>query len=219
MNGIHDMGGMDGFGKVEPEPSEPVFHAPWEGRVNAMMRALGGGGLWNLDMFRSARENQSPHFYLTSSYYKSWEKTLETLLLERGLVTENEIVNGHSLSEAVPLKRRPLKVEDVPQALKRRSYGRPVSAEALFKVGDMVRAKNINPSTHTRLPRYARGRTGIVERIHGSQVFPDSSALGEGDQPQWLYTVVFEGRELWGADTDPSVKVSIDAFEPYLEAP
>ena len=219
MNGVHDMGGMDGFGKVEPELNEPVFHAPWEGRVNAMMRALGGAGAWNLDMFRSARESQPPAFYLTSSYYKSWERTLETLLLERGLVTTEEIAAGRSLSAPKPLKKGPLKASDIPHALKRRSYGRPASAEALFKVGDTVRTKNINPPTHTRLPRYARGRRGTIERIHGSQVFPDSSALGQGDHPQWLYTVVFAGRELWGPDSDPSVKVSIDAFEPYLEAP
>ena len=169
-------------------------------------------------MFRGARENQPPVFYLTSSYYKSWERTLETLLLERGLVTSEEIAAGRSLAEPRSLRYAPLKADDVPKALKRRSFSRPASAEALFKVGDTVRAKNINPPTHTRLPRYARGRRGTVERIHGSQVFPDSSALGHGDHPQWLYTVVFDGRELWGPESDPSVKVSIDAFEPYLEA-
>ncbi len=112
MNGVHDMGGMDGFGKVEPELNEPVFHAPWEGRVNAMMRALGRIGGWNLDMFRGARENQPPAFYLTSSYYKSWERTLETLLLERGLVTTEEIAAGRSLAEPRSLKYAPLKADD-----------------------------------------------------------------------------------------------------------
>ena len=80
-----------------------------------------------------------------------------------------------------------------------------------------MRTKNMHPTTHTRLPRYARGRSGVIERVLGCQVFPDSSALGNGEDPRWLYTVVFEGRELWGSDTDASLKVSIDAFEPYLE--
>ena len=102
--------------------------------------------------------------------------------------------------------------------MRRGSYGRPALASALFSAGDIVRTKNINPTHHTRLPRYARGRRGTIELVHGCQVFPDSSAQGSGDDPQWLYTVVFDGHELWGADTDPALKVSIDAFEPYLEA-
>lgn len=218
MNGVHDMGGIDGFGTVEREQDEPVFHATWEGRVMAMMRAMGRIGGWNLDMFRNARESQPASFYLTSSYYKSWEKTLETLLLERGLVTEEEIVAGHSLSESGMESRRALNAADTSGAIKRGSYGRPAPAAALFSVGDNVRTLNINPSTHTRLPRYARGRQGRIERVHGCHVFPDSSAVGAGDDPQWLYTVIFDGRELWGLDTDPNLKVSIEAFEPYLGA-
>lgn len=217
MNGVHDMGGMDGFGKVEPEANEPVFHAPWEGRLVAIMRAMGAAGAWNIDMARAARERQPPAFYLAASYYQSWARRLETLILERGLAAPDEIAAGHALHPAKPLKRPALRVEDVPNSLKRRSYGRPAAAPACFKVGDPVRARNMHPTTHTRLPRYARGRLGVIERVHGSQVFPDSSALGAGDDPHWLYTVVFDGRELWGADTDPTLKVSIEAFEPYLE--
>ncbi|MCX5581544.1 nitrile hydratase subunit beta [Kaistia terrae] len=217
MNGVHDMGGMDGFGRIEPERDEPVFHAPWEGRVMAMMRAMGCVGGWNLDMFRNARESQPPSFYLTASYYKSWEKTLETLLLERGLVMEEEIVASRSFSGST-VAGQPLRAEDVSKALKRQSYERSTSAAALFKVGDGVRTRNIHLPTHTRLPRYARGRRGTIERVHGCHVFPDSSAVGAGDDPQWLYTVVFDGSELWGTDDDPSLKVSVEAFEPYLEA-
>ena len=217
MNGIHDMGGMDGFGKVEPEPDEPVFHAPWEGRVIAMMRAMGAAGAWNLDMFRATREQQPPEIYLTSSYYKSWFISIETLSLKRGYVSPEELSVGHSLDPAKSLPREVLSAKNVAAAVQRGSYERPSPSPALFKVGDRVRTKNMHPTTHTRLPRYVRGRLGVIERMLGCQVFPDSSALGNGDDPRWLYTVVFEGRELWGADTDSTLKVSIDAFEPYLE--
>jgi nitrile hydratase beta subunit len=217
MNGVHDLGGMDGFGKVEPEANEPAFHAPWEGRVIAMMRAMGAAGAWNLDMFRDAREHQPAAFYLTASYYKSWAKSIEMLMLSRGLAAPDEVAAGRSLHAAKPLKRAALRAQDALILIKRGSYGRPAAAPALFKVGERVRTKNMHPMTHTRLPRYARGRLGVIERVHGSQVFPDSSALGAGDDPQWLYTVAFDGRELWGADADPALKVSIDAFEPYLE--
>ncbi|HZZ63484.1 MAG TPA: nitrile hydratase subunit beta [Roseiarcus sp.] len=217
MNGIHDMGGMDGFGKVEPEPDEPVFHAPWEGRVMAMMRAMGAAGAWNLDMFRDAREQQPPEVYLASSYYQSWLLGLETLALRRGYVAPEELAAGHPLHPARSLPRDVLRARDAPAAVLRGSYERPSTSPALFKAGDRVRTRNMHPTTHTRLPRYARGRLGVVERVLGCQVFPDSSALGNGEDPRWLYTVVFEGRELWGSDTDATLKISIDAFEPYLE--
>ena len=218
MNGVHDMGGTDGFGKVEPEANEPVFHAPWEGRVIAMTRAMDATGTWNQDLLRAAREGQPPLFYLAASYYESWAQRLETLMLADGLAAPDELAAGHSLHPAKPLKRPALRLEDVPDVLKRRSSGRPAAAPARFKPGDPVRARNMHPTTHTRLPRYARGRRGMIERVHGSHVFPDSSALGAGDDPQWLYTVVFDGRELWGADADPTLKVSVEAFEPYLES-
>ncbi len=217
MNGIHDMGGMDGFGKVEPEANEPVFHAPWEGRVIAIMRAMGAAGAWNLDMFRDARERQRPAVYLTSSYYRSWALAVETLALGRGYVAAEELAAGHALHPAKSPPRAVLREKDVPAAVRRGSYERPSTSPALFKAGDRVRTKNMHPTTHTRLPRYARGRSGVIERVLGYQVFPDSSALGHGEDPRWLYSVVFEGRELWGSDTDAFLKVSIDAFEPFLE--
>ncbi len=217
MNGIHDMGGMDGFGKVEPEADEPVFHAPWEGRVMAMMRAMGAAGAWNLDMFRDTRERQPPAVYLASSYYKSWALSIETLALSRGYVAPEELAAGHALHRARPLPRGALGEKDVAAAVRRGSYERRATSPALFKAGDRVRTRNMHPATHTRLPRYARGRSGVIERVLGCQVFPDSSAVGHGEDPRWLYVVVFEGRELWGSDADAALKVSIDAFEPYLE--
>ncbi|HEY1232639.1 MAG TPA: SH3-like domain-containing protein, partial [Candidatus Binatia bacterium] len=111
----------------------------------------------------------------------------------------------------------PFKLTDVEKVTRRGSYGRAAQAPAQFKVGDRVRTKNIHPATHTRLPRYARGRVGVVERLHGTHVFPDSAAVGKGDDPQWLYTVRFDAQERWGADAEPNLKVSIEAFEPYLE--
>jgi nitrile hydratase len=217
MNGIHDLGGMDGFGKVEPEAREPVFHAPWEGRVLAILRAMAATGAWNIDMFRATREGQRPDVYLTTSYYESWELTAESLLLDRGLVTSEELAAGHAIRPARPLPREVLRASNVHAAITRGRYERASVSPALFGPGDRVRTKNMHPTTHTRLPRYARGRLGVIERVLGCQVFPDSSALGNGDDPQWLYVVVFDGRELWGADGDPTLKVSIDAFEPYLE--
>jgi nitrile hydratase len=217
MNGVHDMGGMDGFGKVEPEPNEPVFHEPWEGRVMAMNRAMGAMGIWNIDVGRFSREVLPPHVYLASSYYRKWFLGLEQMLLERGLVDADEVAAGHALRPGKPLKRGKFDVAAVDRVMTRGSFGRPAPAPARFKPGDRVRAKNIHPVSHTRLPRYVRGHVGVVERLHGSHVFPDTVVAGQGESPQWLYTVCFDSRELWGPDADPTVKVSIDAFEPYLD--
>jgi nitrile hydratase subunit beta len=214
---IHDMGGVDGFGKVEPEPNEPVFHAKWEGRVMAMNRAMGAGGAWNIDMSRSSREMLPPDIYLTSSYYRKWQLGMENLAIARGFIEPDELAAGHALRPGKPLKRGKLALSDLARVLTRGSYGRPPKAPALFKPGDRVRARNIHPKTHTRLPRYVRGHVGVVERLHGAHVFPDTTVVDQGENPQWLYTVVFQSRELWGADADPTITVSIDAFEPYLE--
>lgn len=211
------MGGMDGFGKVEPEPNEPVFHENWEGRVMAMVRAMGAQGAFNIDMSRFYREALPPHVYLASSYYKKWFLGLEDLLVAKGYIAPDDVKSGHAIAAAKPLKRGTFELDDVERVMVRGDFGRPPTAPAKFKPGDRVRAKNIHPATHTRLPRYVRGHVGVVERDHGCQVFPDSAAEDAGDDPQWLYTVVFESAELWGPDADPTVKISIDAFEPYLE--
>ena len=217
MNGAQDMGGMHGFGPVEPEPNEPVFHAEWERRAFALTLAMAMPGGWNIDMGRFARENRPPGEYLAMSYYQIWFAALETMLKERELVSDDEIVVGHSLH---PPKQglRTLSPGDVAQVLYRGApTERETNSAATFKAGDKVRAKTINPLTHTRLPRYVRGHVGVIERVIGCHVFPDSNALGRGENPQWLYTVRFEGHELWGADGDPTVQVSVDAWEPYLE--
>jgi len=218
MNGVHDMGGMDGFGKVEIEPNEPVFHEKWEGRVMALVRAMGAAGAFNIDTSRFYREALPPHVYLSSSYYKKWLLGFENLLIDEGFIAADEVKAGHALKETKAPRRGKFTRDQVERILVRGKFGRDPQAPAKFKAGDRVRAKNINPVTHTRLPRYVRGHVGVVELNHGCQVFPDSAATGAGDNPQWLYTVVFTGTELWGPDADPTVTVSVDAFEPYLEA-
>jgi nitrile hydratase beta subunit len=217
MDGVHDMGGMDGFGKVEPEPNEPAFHHRWEGRVLAMSRAIGVFQAWTIDTSRYAIELLSPSVYLASSYYERWFLRNVRLLTERGLIDADEIEAGRALRPGKSLNRGRFTLQDVESVTRRGFYGRPAQAPARFRIGDRVRTKNIHPTTHTRLPRYARGHVGVVERLHGTHVFPDSVAAGKGEDPQWLYTVRFDAQELWGAAADPKLKVSIEAFEPYLE--
>jgi nitrile hydratase len=217
MNGVHDMGGMDGFGKVEPEPNEPMFHREWEGRVLAMVRAMGAAGAYNIDTSRFYRESLPPEVYLSSSYYKKWLLGLENNLIDKGYVAADEVAKGHATEPAKPLKHGKFTVDDVERVMVRGKFGREAPAPAKFKPGDRVRAKNIHPKTHTRLPRYVRGHIGVVELNLGCSVYPDTAAMEAGENPQWLYTVVFAGTELWGPDADPTIKVSVDAFEPYLE--
>jgi nitrile hydratase len=208
---------MDGFGKVEAEPNEPVFHAAWEGRVLAMVRAMGAAGAFNIDTSRFYREALPPDVYLVSSYYKKWLLGLEDMLLAKGIIAKEDIAAAHAVMPAKPLQPGKLTVDAVERTMVRGKFARPSPQPAKFKAGDRVRARNMHPVTHTRLPRYVRGHVGIVERDHGCHVYPDSAAQDGSENPQWLYTVVFDGTELWGPDSDPTLKVSIDAFEPYLE--
>ena len=218
MNGAQDMGGQMGFGPIEVEPNEPTFHADWEARVLGLTIAMGAARAWNLDMGRAARESLPPAEYLSSSYYQIWLRGLQKLLVQSGLVAQDELDAGRSLVPARP-GTGVLKPENVQRVLTTSvSNERPVATPARFAVGDPVVTRNMNPLGHTRLPRYARAKRGIVERTHGAQVFADAQASGRGEDPQWLYTVSFTGVELWGDDADPSLVVSIDAWESYLEA-
>jgi nitrile hydratase len=216
MNGVHDMGGMHGFGAVEPEENEPVFHAPWEGRVLAMNRAMGSLGVWNIDIGRFSREQLPPDVYLGSSYYRKWTLGLEDLVVQYGLAGADELSAGHALHPAAPVKRT-VTAGDASKLLSRGSFDRPATAPAKYKVGDRVRMKNVHPASHTRLPRYVRGHAGTIEAVRGCHVFPDAVVAGRGEEPHWLYTVVFDGRELWGEAGDPKLKVSVEAWEPYLD--
>lgn len=217
MNGPHDLGGQQGFGPVAPEKDEPTFHAEWEKRALGITLSCGAFGAWTLDESRHARECLPPATYLSASYYEIWTRALETLLKRHGFVTQAELDAGHGLGQGREPKRV-LKAEMVVGVLaKGGPCNRPVDAPPRFAVGERVRTKNFNPETHTRLPRYARARTGVVEAVQGSFVFPDDNAHGKGENPQWVYTVVFDGPEIWGEGADPSLTVSIDAWESYLE--
>ena len=219
MDGVHDMGGAEGFGPVVPEPNEPVFHAEWEKRAFALSLAMATPGRWNIDMSRFAREDRPRDDYLSKSYYQIWLAGLERLMVERGLVSRDEIEQGRVLQPPQPVERI-LTADRVRTTLGRGGpTEREPKAPARFKVGDKVRAKNIHPPTHTRLPQYVRGHVGTVELVHGCHVFPDTNSLGKGEDPQWLYAVRFDGRELWGKGGDPTLSVSVDAWESYLDAP
>jgi len=217
MNGVHDMGGMQDFGPVVPEPDEPIFHADWERRVLALTLATSAPGGWNIDTSRHARESLPPAQYLSSSYYQIWLAGIEKLMSERDMITPEEIETGKMTTPPIPVERI-LRAENVAGVMASGTpYERPASEPALFKVGDTVRAKNINPEGHTRLVRYARGRTGTVTRVHGNHVFPDSNAHGLGERPHWLYAVRFTARELWGEEASPRDTVQVDLWEPYLD--
>jgi nitrile hydratase subunit beta len=211
-----DLGGQCGHGPVTPEPDGELFHAPWEPRALALTLAAGAMGAWNIDMSRAARETLPNYPQL--SYYAIWLSALQRLLQERALVLPDELAAGRALHPTPAVPRR-LAAADVPRVL---ASGAPTlratTAAAAFEVGQAVRAKSVPVPHHTRLPRYVKGKTGVIERTHGMHVFADAHALGLGEQAQWLYTVVFDGAALWGDECAPGLKVSIDAWEPYLEA-
>jgi nitrile hydratase subunit beta len=217
VNGAHDLGGMHGFGKVNADPDEPVFGANWERRILAIQRTLGYARAWHIDMFRDAQEHLPPNVYHSVSYYERWILAVESNLVEHGLVDEDELALGHSLRSGKSLPRILLK-EDVSTACARGSFARQAKEPSRFAPGHRVRARNIHPPTHTRLPRYARGRVGTIEAVRGCHVFPDSLVTDGTEDPQWLYTVVFTAQELWGETADVTLTVSIEAFEPYLVA-
>jgi nitrile hydratase len=217
MNGPHDLGGQMGFGPVAPESNEPYFHSDWERRVLGITLSCGAFGAWNIDESRHARENIPPASYLSASYYEIWTRALEVLLERHGFATGAEIASGTKQVEpAVP--KRILKADMVAGVLSKGGpCDRPLEKTPAFAAGDRVRTKNFNPEAHTRLPRYARAKTGVVEAVQGAFVFPDDNAHGKGENPQWVYTVVFDASEIWGEGADPTLNVSIDAWESYLE--
>lgn len=217
MNGPQDLGGQMGFGPVAPEANEPVFHADWEKRALGVTLTAGAMGHWNIDESRHARESLHPADYYASSYYEIWIKALETLLDRHGFVNPAERAEGRALQAGTTAKRK-LNAADVPAVLaKGGPCDRPIEGAPRFRTGDRVQTRNFNPSGHTRLPRYARGKVGTIDAVRQGFVFPDSNAHGRGEQPQYVYTVVFDGREIWGEGSDPTLTVSIDAWESYLE--
>lgn len=216
MNGPQDVGGRHGFGVVVPEDERVRFHADWEKRVLGVTLAAGALGYWNIDASRHTRESLPPAVYYNASYYEIWLRALEALLECAGEISRGELQAGHARAPGLRTERC-LRAGSVPAML---SAGGPSSRpgpEPAFATGDRVRTRNHQPAGHTRLPGYARGRTGVITAVHGSHVFPDTNAHFEGEDPCPLYTVCFEAEELFGAGADPTLSVSIDAWEPYLE--
>src|SRR5579872_3632818 len=209
------MGGMHGMGPVAPEPDEPVFHADWERRVHALVIASPTRG--NIDAGRHQRELIPGRDYLSMTYYEKWLAALCEMLVDGGAVTREELASGRA-DPAAPKGTPRLRPEMVAPALTTRgSYQRETAAQPAFQAGDRVRARNLHPVGHTRLPRYVRGRVGVIERRHGAHVFPDVHAHGAGEDPRHLYTVRFAARELWGPDASQRDSVSLEMWEPYLE--
>ena len=213
-----DLGGAVGpdpivDGPIVQESEGEVFHHDWEGRTLALNLAVGAAGKWNIDMTRRYRETLPD--YLDHSYYELWFAGLRRLLVDRGLVTAEELEVGHRLVDPVEVAGV-LSAERVADALSRGGpTEREPSAPARFAVGDRVRTRAGHVDHHTRLPGYAAGKVGSVERVHGAHVFPDTNAHDGGEQPQWLYTVSFDAADLW-PDAEPGNRVSVDAWEPYL---
>jgi len=208
-----DLGGSTGHGRVEPEPEGVVFHHRWEAQALALTLAAGAPGGWNIDMSRRARETLPD--YSSQSYYEIWTAALERLVVEHGLVSRAELVAGRAASPGDP-DRRVLVADQVADALARGGPAdRVPNRPARFAVGDPVLTRAGPVDHHTRLPAYVAGRAGTIERVHGVHVFPDTNAHGLGEQPHWLYTVVFDAPDLWH-DAARGQRVSVDAFEPYL---
>jgi nitrile hydratase subunit beta len=223
MDGVHDLGGMHGFGPVEREANEPAFHEPWEAAVYAIMRASLGTGQYTLDEFRHGVERMDPAHYLRSGYYEHWLDGIARVLIEKGVVSGDELAARTAFFAERPDAPASAAVRAMPATPAPRikwmapDSERPVTKAPRFAVGETVVTRNIHPTGHTRLPRYARGKHGVIHRQHGTHVFPDSNAHGGGEQPQALYSVRFDARELWGPAAEPNQHVYIDLWEPYLE--
>lgn len=216
MNGAHDLGGMHGFGPIGADPLEPVFHKAWERRIFALTLACGFLGKWNIDMSRFAREQMPPAEYLSTGYYEHWLFGLERLLVDKALVSSRE------LAEGLPQSQAPAGTAIGPEAAlevigKGGDYRVDEPVAAGLAQGSHVRCRNIHPRGHTRLPRYARGRSGIVQRDYGVFTFPDANAEGGGPAAQHLYNVRFTARELWGSQASDHDSVNLDLWESYLE--
>jgi nitrile hydratase len=216
MNGVHDLGGMQGFGPVVPEKNEPVFHARWEARLVAIRKMLMATKRLP-GAFRPAIETLPAADYLRNSYYENWLAAVIELIVRNGVATREEIACGKSNDGSAKsgltmtpedAGKLPYQVPDV--MLKERAPRR-------FSAGQKVRARNIHPTGHTRLPRYVRGHVGSVGQNRGVQAFPDTNVYGRGENPQHVYSVRFAARELWGEAASPCDSVYVDLWEEYLE--
>ena len=217
MNGVHDMGGQQNMGPVVYEKNEPVFHAPWEGRIYALNRAIRALRKWSLDTDRYGLELMPPVDYLRMSYYERWVQRLEINLVQFGLVSKQELESGKA-DPGSPKANPALSLATSDRWLNRGIHSSDdPKVRPLFRVRQRVRARNINPNGHTRLPRYARGKIGVIVRDHGVYLFPDSNAHFQGEKRQHVYSVRFTARELWGEGASPRDSVHLDMWDDYLE--
>jgi nitrile hydratase subunit beta len=215
VNTIHDVGGMHGFGAIDAERDEPPFHEAWEGRAGGMLEVMTFPAGFTVDRFRYLRETLRPDLYLTQNYYEQWIYIAEQALLESGMISPEELARGKAQA---PKRDDAMRSDAVWSFLHDRAYsGRDVSDTPRFAISQRVRARNLQPTGHTRLPRYARGKTGDIVSHHGAHVLPDASAHGKGDRPQHLFTVRFTAPELWGERANPRDSVHLDLWESYLE--
>ena len=222
MNGIHDMGGMHGFGPIPIERDEPVFHEPWEGRVHGLLSCVQQANPFP-NGFRVALESLPPEVYLGLSYYERWLRAWRDGVVRMGLITEAELADEEAAFRAepdrqVPRREDPERAKAIVEGLRRTvPPSRDPSLVPRFNVGDPVRARNIHPVGHTRLPRYARGRLGAIATYYGIRDFDDAKCAGFGPDPQPMYAVRFEGAELWGPAAEPGLAVYLDMWESYLD--
>ena len=224
MNGVHDMGGMHGFGPIEHEVDEPVFHATWEGKIFGIRRALlERYPIYDPEGFRFALESLPPDTYLMSTYFERWLLVTEKALIDKGLLTAEELDAKTQFFREHPEARVP-RQED-PEQLERilgtifprQPLSRDPDVVPGFKIGDTVKACNINPSGHTRLPRYIRGKRGVINRYYAVYNFQDTPPDGSETQPQAVYNVRFDSGEVWGDAADTNQSIFIDMWESYLE--
>jgi len=225
MDGIHDIGGKHGFGKIVTEENEPPFHAPWEGRMHGIAVTCQVSGVNTTPEQRKTIENMGPVPYLTTSYYEKWLYAYETILIEKGVITAAELDARRASQPAGKMAEHP-QLPAAPSAYANKvkhiiyngtPHDRPTDKAPLFKVGDMVRARNIHPTGHTRLPGFTKGKVGVVEVHHGAHCHHEALATGKGEVPDHLYAVKFTGPELWGPDGAKNDAVYVDLFESYLE--
>jgi nitrile hydratase len=217
MNGVHDMGGMHGMGPIAPEPNEPVFHAAWEGRMLALTLATRAWRRWPIDAVRQQAKRMPAADYLRVSYYEKWLYSLTANGVQHGLFTQDEVKSGRADPQAAQATP-PLTANRVDAVMRAGAPTiRTVERQPRFRIGDSVLARNIHPLTHTRVPRFVRGKAGVITALHGAHVFPDTNALLQGEDPQALYTVKYLARTLWGETANPRDTVCLDLWEDYLE--